>query len=262
MIRVSYSQLSKLAELVGKYWNCFAPYLPPRDLWDAKLKEVLQIRHRVAHFRTGHADDYARLLQFMRDIDRGFWTFCTSYNNAHPILPPSKDPVTAHFLHLDPLPWAEVEPNTWGRFGSVDKSLVIGMTVAVQCRPWETWRTKVDGVSGFLYDLVLTAHDDRKFDYSRFLKQTTSFHFHLVHVCLATFENSVRFTIPALLGSAKVIEIVQEAVEIAGRTVNRSRNPIAPPPQAVADEWPEYVLGPKNPLTFLDPGMKCSFFTV
>jgi hypothetical protein len=28
----------------------------------------------------------------------------------------------------------------------------------------------------------------------------------------------------------------------------------------LADEWPEYVLGPSNPLTFLDPEMKCSFF--
>jgi len=32
--------------------------------------------------------------------------------------------------------------------------------------------------------------------------------------------------------------------------------------QRLADRWPEYVLGPKNPLCFLSPDMPCSFFTV
>jgi hypothetical protein len=27
-----------------------------------------------------------------------------------------------------------------------------------------------------------------------------------------------------------------------------------------ADEWPEYVLGPDDPLEFLTPEMRCSFF--
>jgi hypothetical protein len=27
-----------------------------------------------------------------------------------------------------------------------------------------------------------------------------------------------------------------------------------------AMQWPEYVLGPSNPLTFLDPDMPCDFF--
>ena len=56
----------------------------------------------MAHFRLGHEDDLARALQLLRDLDRGFWTFCTSYNDAQPILPASNDPVVQHFLDLDP----------------------------------------------------------------------------------------------------------------------------------------------------------------
>jgi hypothetical protein len=260
MNALSYAQLSELTQLMGKHWSCFESYLPPQDLWDAKLKEVKQIRHRVAHFRRGHMDDHPRLLQFLRDIDLGFWTFCTSYNNGRAILPQSKDPVTKHFLSLDPLPWGEIAPNEWARVGFVDKSLAIGMTVEVERWPWAEWADEIDGRAGFLYDFVLTAHDERQFDYPKFLDRTRNLHQHMVHVCLSSFENSVRLTIPAVLGSTKIIEIMDRVVEIARYHVSRSRNPIAPDPDALVEEWPEYVLGPKNPLTFLDPGMKCTFF--
>lgn len=104
------------------------------------------------------------------------------------------------------------------------------------------------------------ARDGRKFDYSAFLDNTRALHPHLVHLCLGSMENSVRLTIPALLGSAKVIEIVDRALDVARNVVDRSRDPIASPAEELASEWPEFVLGPKNPLSFLDPEMKCTFF--
>jgi hypothetical protein len=66
MNALSYAQLSELTQLMGTHWMCLKGYLPPQDLWDAKLKEINQIRHRVAHFRRGHTDDQTRLLQFLR----------------------------------------------------------------------------------------------------------------------------------------------------------------------------------------------------
>lgn len=108
MNALSYASLSKLQSLIELHWDCFAPYLPPADLWVAKLVEVSQIRHRVMHFRAGHADDHQRVLQLLRDIDGGFWHFCTSYNDAQPVLPASDDPVVSHFLPYDPFPWTEV----------------------------------------------------------------------------------------------------------------------------------------------------------
>jgi hypothetical protein len=79
-------------------------------------------------------------------------------------------------------------------------------------------------------------------------------------VCLASYERSVRVTVPALLGASKVVEIVERLLKVAGYNVSRSRNPLAAEAQALADEWPEFVLGPENPLTFLSPDMKCTFF--
>lgn len=262
MNALSYAPLSQLTRLVGENWQCFEPYLPPRPLWDAKLAEIAQIRHRIAHFRVGHADDHPRLLQFLRDIDRGFWTFCTSYNDADPILPQSDDPVTLHFLPLDPLPWSEIEPRKWARIGNVDRSVVVGMTVQVLTRPWAAKTNRVDGTVGHLYDFALIAHDDRKFDYDRLLEATRRLHPNVVHMCLDSFENALRVTIPAVLGAAEVIALMDELLERARSNVGRSRNPVTSNAEWTAAEWPEYVLGPKDALTFLAPDMPCSFFNV
>ena len=43
MNALSYAQLGKLTELIDRYWRCFSSYFPPKELWDAKLKEVSQI---------------------------------------------------------------------------------------------------------------------------------------------------------------------------------------------------------------------------
>ena len=224
MHALSLSPLSQLTGLVKANWNCFEPYLPPQDLWNAKLSEISQIRHRCAHFRSGHADDYSRLRQFLRDIDRGFWTFCTSYNNAYPVLPQSCDAVTENYLHLDPIPFSEVEPHHWAQVGHVDRSPVIGMNVRVQRRPWANSVAKADGEAGYLYDITLFAND-RIFDYPKLLEATKHLHPHFVHVILDGHEGSIRLTLPTILGSAKVIDLLDEFLKLAIYAVSRVRNP-------------------------------------
>ena len=96
---ISYMQLTDLLETISVNWCLFKTYLPPRDLWVAKLDEISQIRHRVAHFRFGHEDDLPRVKQLLRDLDKGFWRFCTSYNSTFPVLPPSDDKVM-HISHI------------------------------------------------------------------------------------------------------------------------------------------------------------------
>ncbi|MGS2619676.1 hypothetical protein ACVCAH_35115 [Micromonospora sp. LZ34] len=54
---ISYVTFGSLLRTINNNWSLFEPYLPPQDLWQAKLVEVSQIRNRVAHFRQGHYDD-------------------------------------------------------------------------------------------------------------------------------------------------------------------------------------------------------------
>lgn len=69
---LGYLTLGELWEVMisASNWPLFQCYFPPKDLVHAKVTtEVMQIRHRVAHCRTPHTDDLARLEQFLRDVD-------------------------------------------------------------------------------------------------------------------------------------------------------------------------------------------------
>lgn len=259
MNALSYASLGQLTGLIDAHWECFAIYLPPKPLWDAKLKEIEQIRHRSAHFRAGHPDDHSRLLQFLRDLDRGFWTFCTSYNDLLPVLPPDRDPVTRHFIGYDPLPWGEIEPGQWAKVGFVDQSEIVNVVINVIRRPWAQDSETVGGAGGRLYDVVFMGGDRRVFDYRSLLERTKASHGRLVHIALGTGE-VFRLTVPAVLGSEAIVEIVDGWLQAARNNVRRGSYIAADAADAIAAEWPEYVLGPSHPLAYLGPDMPCSFF--
>ena len=268
----SYMQLADLLKTISCKWCLFDTYLPPQSIWDAKMIEIEQIRHRVAHFRLGHQHDANRVEQLLRDVDEGFWRFCTSYNLEAPVLPPYKDPVTKSLLHLDPFPWNETESGHWARSGIADPDLLVSVQVNVLRRPWlkAPSAESVAGTAGYLYDATLYARNQRKFNYSRFLKATECVHKRLCHICIDSSADTLRITVPAILGATAVTDILAVVVEAA-------ENALAPRAardeevayadhltqvESFADGYPEYVLGPANPLTFLDPEMPCSFFSV
>lgn len=272
----SYLQLSDLASTISSNWRLFAPYLPPKEIWDAKLLEVKQIRHRIAHFRLGHEYDLNRVDQLLRDVDQGFWRFCTSYNDAQPILPPSDDAVISRFLDLDPFPWTKGQDGRWARCGIADPNATISVWIEVLRRPWLNLRlgTGTSSREGELYDVTLKARDQRRFDSSQFIEGTQAIHHRICHILLDAIESTVRVTVPAILGPDDVNQIIDVIVTAARNSLvpgrlqmnvkeglgswqyeeNRVESTVA--------QWPEYILGPSNPLTFLFPDNPCSFFGV
>lgn len=258
---LSFVQLSELKRVVAEDWALFASYLPPQTLWDAKLEEVMAIRHRVAHFRSIHRDDLRRVAQFLRDLDAGFWRFCTEYNNSHPVLPQSGDPVVEHFLPLDLIPWQQTSDGAWARYGSAHPSECLTVTVEVLAMPWANWSLPIAGQPGFLYDVTIYARGQRHIDYRQVMRATRPLHKHVVHICLDDGSKPLRFTVPACLGADRLNPIIQDFYDAA---LNSLRPGLDETPyetaKAYADTLPEYVLGPQNPLTFLGPDMPCSFF--
>ena len=258
---LSFAQLSDLINVIAEHRQYFEAYLPPKTIWDAKLEEVMAIRHRVAHFRTLHRDDLARVKQFLRDIDHGLWRFCTGYNHHHSVLPQSGDPVVAHFLPMDPFPWTEVGDKQWARLGSADPAARLSVTVEVLAMPWATWATPIAGKAGLLYDVSIHARGQRSIDYRQFMRETKRLHARVVHLCLDSAASSLRVTIPACLGEDAVKGLIQRFCDAV---LNAMRASSGGGPdgkvQAYADTLPEFVLGPDNPLTYLGPGMDCSFF--
>lgn len=259
---LSYVTFSVLKKLISENWELFSAYLPPENIWNAKLEELSQIRNRIAHFRRGHSDDLPRVRQLLRDIDKGFWLFCTSYNDANPMLPQDKDAVTLEFIELDPFPYTKFENGAWGRVGSAPPGMKFMVTIEILTRLWANPAPQIDGSQGYLYDVRISARNQRCFDYRRLLEDTRAIHPNLVYFCLDKFAKSVQITIPAVLGSHKVIELVKQTTKVVEytmipcRQVDESDDSV----QRLSDEWPEIILGPENPLTYLGPDMPCVFF--
>ncbi|MDO9140369.1 MAG: Swt1 family HEPN domain-containing protein [Methylobacter sp.] len=261
---VSFLTFSELTSLIKKNWALFSIYLPPLNQWEAKLEEIVQIRNRIAHYRKGHSDDLDRLLQLMRDIDGGLWEFCTSYNDLITILPQDKDPVTKKYLELDPFAYKQISENEWAMCGSAPRDMRYIVSVNTIKRKWAEQSEIVDGTPGYLYDIRIVIRNGRQYNYKKFLDQTKTIHSNFVHICLDTFSNSIRVTLPAILGSDKVIKIIDELISTTEYTMEISRQINADDlsVQNLSEKWPEYVLGPNNPLTFLGSDMPCSFFNV
>ena len=246
---LSYVQFSELCRIIKDDWPLFESFLPPYSIWAARLEEVTQIRNRIAHFRSAHPDDFDRVVRLLKDIDDGLWRFCTSYNDPRPVLPPSDDPVVEHFLQLDPFPWTLFEDGAWGRCGFADPKARLGVSVEVLCRPWASWSTPVAGKEGLIYVVTISARPphNQAFDYQRLLTTTADLHEHIVHT---HFDGSSLFhvTIPALLGADEIIRITERILTMARNCLGPSsvRTSDDGPVNRLANEWPEYLLGPET----------------
>jgi hypothetical protein len=248
-----------------KLWKLFSPYLTTKQLVRAKFIELMPIRHRIAHCRALHPDDLGRVEHVMRDFDQGFWTFCTSYNNSLTFRAEGgkRDPV---FVHV------ETGLQRTGRT-EVAISLLVRPTARYP-RSWSAADQK-----GLLYDVRFIAHHPNRFKSADVLKYTSERHADIVHIFLDSLENSIRVTIPALLGATKVIDIINRFDHVCKNTTTPFAHPLGELSEKdeefkkrvkrmnaamnrVARQWPHYVIPPGNPMSFLGPDCPCSFFGV
>ena len=271
VLPTSVMQLSNLLETIKSNWNLFKSYLPPLELWEMKMRELSQIRHRVAHFRFGNIDDLKRVKMILREVDKGFWNLCSSYNSVVTMMPPSNDEVIEKFLHLDPFPWSETKPHTWARIGIASPELTVAVRIEITARLWANTihRKHVAGKKGYFYDVQFTARDNRCFDHLQFLQYTEAVHSNICHIFLESYPSCIRVTIPTVLGT-------QAVVEITNALLSQAHNALRPcPPLAEAGglsgryeqieqivrDSPEYVIGPSDPLSIIYPDTPCSFFS-
>ncbi|MET3579962.1 hypothetical protein ABID19_002993 [Mesorhizobium robiniae] len=251
---LSYIAFDALLKIISRHRRLFAPYLPVKSVWDARLEEIRQIRNRVAHFRNGHPADLQRVTQMLDDIDKGVWRFVTTYNEAHPIYPAKRDPVARQFITLDPFPWSAAGDGI-ARFGIAPPDLRFGVTIEALRRPWLLAKPtgQIAGRYGYLYDVHITARQGRGFDYLRFLQATKRYHPLCCHIVLDRMGNGVRLTMPAINAAAQIVDGIDKFITATEHALLRSPN--AQDVQLIVDDWPEYVLASDNPMAFLSPDM-------
>jgi hypothetical protein len=267
-----------------RLWRLFAPYLTTKQLVRSKLDEIMPVRHRIAHARAINAEDLPRVQAVIRDLDQGFWRFCTSYNDDRGFIAgEQQDPVYRHFLKRIHVRWVETQPNTWAEVGSragahLDIIMRYGLRPSARPRP----RKGTIQTRGVFYDVTFSAAHTREYLHQTdILRSTRRFHDRVIHIFLDADEQRMRVTVPSILGTDAVVETL-EAFDAACRMYLRPGPAVFPRvvakrkrkgkglftnidvvqrTRAIASEWPHYVVPSDNPLSFLGPDMPARFFS-
>jgi hypothetical protein len=264
-----------------RLWPLFQGYLTTKKLLRAKLEEIRPIRNRIAHNRSLHRDDLSRIEIILRDLDQGFWKFCTSYNQDNGFIAELRnDPVYQHFSAREHVPWAEVGPNQWARVGvrlGVDLDMILDFSIRPSTKRQPT--SKISLMKGVIYDFTFSIahnHDKIYLDYPRILTATQSVHDRVLHIFLDSFQQQLRVTFPAVIDTQSIISATERFYEVCQvlktpisyrrEETRESENPMQEyeesirPFEQIAAAWPHYVVPPSHPYAFLCSDMPCNFF--
>ena len=142
---LSYVDVSVLFDLISSDWQLFKPALIDQQIWDARIRELKQVRHRIAHCRRPHRDDLTRIEQTLRDLEQGAFRSTASYNTCYDPDPKLNDPVV----------------DAWRRGTHADADLIdhaerkgITFRLAYSRRPWTDWiadGSPITGTPGYLW---------------------------------------------------------------------------------------------------------------
>ena len=260
-------------------WPLFRPCLTTKRLVRAKFDEVKPVRNRIAHTRAIHRDDLRRVENLLRDLDSGFWAFCTSYNNIHPFIAHrQRDPVFRHFVARMGSGYYETAPNEWSYLAN-RTGMTMDMDLSFGVRPYSpgpSTHRSAKGRGVFYRARYSVAHTQRSFRTADILTSTEDVHRSLLHIHIDSLHHSLTVTLPSLLATDTIISILERFFDVCQNGISaltvsspdHDDNPqrwyeqLTSPTTALAAEWPHYVIPPVNPLTFLDPTNPCSFFGV
>lgn len=155
-------------------------------------------------------------------------------------------------------------PNQWARVGVAPRELSYTLSINFMKRKWAEDTKEIAGVAGYIYDVSIILRNDKIFKYNELLSGIRKFKRELIHVCLDALSDSIRVTIPAVIGVDSVCNIIDGLINAVDNSITLStlRDKDKNAVHKLSNEWPEYVLGPQNPLTYLCHDMPCSFFNV
>ena len=240
-----------------KLWKRFQPYLTTKKLLRAKFDEISPVRNRVAHCRELHPEDVPRVERVLRDLDQGFWKFCTSYNRCFYL--------STYKKGSDEL-YKYIASKLKGGRSAVD------ITPLYSFRPSSPpLRRSVPGRGGVYY-LAFVPHATplQYMDYTELLAFTRRSHKNVLHILLDSSQRKIILTLPAVLpmdmlastvddfhdGCCNVLQfspLKRLVIKEAARGKSSSSREIEDQNrrfEQFAAEWPHYVLPPTHPFAF------------
>lgn len=268
---VSHASISDLSAIISQHWTLFAPYFPRKNKWDTALEDIIAIHNEVVSFRAGHPDNLSRIKHHLKELDRGFFKFCSSYNVWSDLQ--TDDPlmeVAKSFASINsPYPPNE---SHW-RYGDITiRKERVEVDINVQNRLWQN-RPASESSEGTncVYGAFFVASGIWAFDAKQFLENSYPLHSQVIHINFKDpYPKLIQITIPAAISKETIVDLLLKFLLVASesvtpfiieegdyeKTAHRYWKRLVP----IIRQWPEYVLDPENLLSFLTPDMNGSFF--
>ncbi|MFB7343625.1 Swt1 family HEPN domain-containing protein [Streptomyces hydrogenans] len=142
---LAYLDYSQLLPIMDSHWDQMRYALLEKRSWEGRQEELKRIRHRIGHVRRPHQDDLGRLEQTLRDLERGAFIACASYNDRRrPDPKKSTDPVTEG--------WLGRKHRTAQRLiRHADVQYGVTLDVSASRRPWADWPDTLESSEGVLW---------------------------------------------------------------------------------------------------------------
>ena len=150
---LSYLDVTALYELINAHWELFRDSLLDAEVWQGRVRELKQIRHRIAHFRRPHADDLPRIAQTLRDLDRPAVRAVQAYRTRYSCPPEFDDPLVVAWMR-DDHHLAHLKDHALRRYDA-------DVRITFSRRPWAKLISEVDtitGEPGYLWHVEFSMH--------------------------------------------------------------------------------------------------------
>lgn len=268
---LSYLTLGELWNIMrnGNNWNCFKAYFPPEDNIDARIKEIMNIRNRIMHFREPHENDIARMVLFLKDFESGVRLFCQSYTTG--VISNEEDSLVKLLAaNWDSIGYGvELYPDGFSHdYLYAPHPYRMNPKIAARLtlirRPWSNVNRE-----GFLYEISISSlrehpieniesfdfknHTTYELDFEEMLRNTKDIHNKCIHICIKS-NGYFSAIFPAHLGDEINITTIDTILSAGANCRDRARmrdDEI----ERLKRKYPEYVLFPDNPIFRYDDQM-------
>ncbi len=266
---ISFDSLLKIL-YDDRLWPLFEPYLTTKSILQAKFEEISMIRNRVAHCRGLHQHDLDRLRLILQELDHGFFRLAATYGDTARFRgTEQEDPVYRHFVGGHPWKGSDLTTN-----------LDLKYTVRSNTTYEDAWATG----KGRLYHYVVyrPLRYGQCFDYGEIFELTRLHHANVAHLIMDFTQRFLYVTIPATLPVDVVTDTAERFYDVCANSHGRRvEDMVRLPPrddgerpvldtekweavyrvfEALALEWPHYVIPPSHPYAIIDSSRPCSMF--
>jgi hypothetical protein len=141
---LAYLDYSQLLRLIEDHHHHLHYALFESGSWNSRQDELKRIRHRIGHMRRPHRDDLSRLEQTLRDLERGAYIACASYNMRRTPDPKKhQDPITAG--------WIDRQHDGARLIDHAESIHDVRFVLSTSRRPWATYPTSLEKAPGVLW---------------------------------------------------------------------------------------------------------------